>query len=210
MSDDFIRDEVLRLQYLYKQNDIIRFSHSRDSIPHKTQSVGEHVYTLVALANYFFKLENLEGKIDLNKVIKMLLVHDMTEIVTGDVICVAKTNDDTINEANALNEVKGQLPQYFASNYIELVDEFEQKQTAEALFAQSLDKFEGQLSWITREWVMEVIEVDKRKGIDINEVYIQTMDKVYSLIEKGGFSVMKRYLDEIDNIRMSHGLIIPK
>ncbi len=49
---------------------------------------------MLHLAYYFRDLEDPKRLMDFDKVVRMILVHDMGEIETGDISCVLKTQLD--------------------------------------------------------------------------------------------------------------------
>lgn len=82
--------------------------------------------------------------IQLDKVIKMLLVHDVIEIDAGDVdiFDVQARADNEANERRAAERIFGLLPEPHASELKALWEEFEARQTPEAQFAYSCDRFQ--------------------------------------------------------------------
>jgi len=59
----------------------IRHSHTSDS--NRIESAAEHSWMLALIALSLF--EHLETKIDQLRVLKMVLIHDLAEAVTGDI-----------------------------------------------------------------------------------------------------------------------------
>jgi putative hydrolase of HD superfamily len=81
--------------------------------------------------------------VDMLKVIKMLLVHDIAEIDTGDFFIYSK--DDRISaerESEAAERIFGLLPDDLKSGLMALWKEFEEGKTSEARFALAIDRFE--------------------------------------------------------------------
>ncbi|ETZ21414.1 HD domain-containing protein [Pedobacter sp. V48] len=83
-------------------------------------------------------------KIDLLKVIKMLLIHDLVEIDAGDIFLydtsVSHTNTEA--ELSAAKRIFGLLPSEQADELILIWKEFETGETAESEFARAMDRFE--------------------------------------------------------------------
>src|ERR1700692_223928 len=83
-----------------------------------------------------------EPNTDINHVIRMLLVHDIGEIDTGDTFVFVQGGWDERKAAEliAVKRIFGLLPQNQAAAFLELWEEFELSQTPEARFANSVDR----------------------------------------------------------------------
>lgn len=79
---------------------------------------------------------------DINQVIKLLLVHDIGEIDTGDTIVYANADWDALKaeEQAAVQRIFGLLPATQAQHLLALWQEFEAGETAEAKFAHACDR----------------------------------------------------------------------
>ncbi|RYG26950.1 MAG: HD domain-containing protein [Chitinophagaceae bacterium] len=82
--------------------------------------------------------------VDVLKVLKMVLIHDIVEIDSGDVFFYdsAKSHSNTDEERKAANRIFGMLPEEQASEFIAVWEEFETGDTPEAKFARAMDKLE--------------------------------------------------------------------
>jgi len=79
--------------------------------------------------------------VDINRVLRMLLIHDLCEIDTGDVIvyaAVGSAHEEA--EAAATQRILGMLPNAMGDEYIALWHEFEASKSADARFAKALDR----------------------------------------------------------------------
>ena len=85
--------------------------------------------------------------LDVLRVLKMLIVHDLVEIDAGDTFAydVAAMADQHEREAVAAKRIFGLLPDDQAAEFRALWDEFEAKNTAEAKFATAVDRFQPML-----------------------------------------------------------------
>jgi len=83
-------------------------------------------------------------EIDLFRVIKMLLVHDLVEIDAGDTFAYDTNGqgDKYERELLAAERIFGMLPEEQGAELMELWEEFENKETKEAQFAASLDRLQ--------------------------------------------------------------------
>lgn len=85
--------------------------------------------------------------IDVFKVIKMLLIHDIVEIDVGDTFLYANHRDEVFEkEKQAAERIFGLLPETQKEEFFALWLEFEEKKTAEAKFAGSLDRLQPMLA----------------------------------------------------------------
>ncbi len=117
--------------------------HSWLSNSTRQESVAEHTWMLCLLAMIIS--EKLDSKINLFKVLKMLIIHDLAEAVTGDIPAheISKRQKNKYkNEERVFKKLTPLLSQKNANEIIRLWREFEKKKTVEAKFANSLDKIE--------------------------------------------------------------------
>jgi putative hydrolase of HD superfamily len=72
----------------------------------------------------------------MNRVVRMLLVHDIGEIDSGDTIVFAEEGweERKAAELNAVNRILSLLPEDQSANLFALWQEFERSETPEALF----------------------------------------------------------------------------
>jgi putative hydrolase of HD superfamily len=110
----------------------------------RTESVAEHSWSLCLLAWRVF--DELTVEVDQLRVLKMLIVHDLPEIITGDIPVFDKMTmqqQALAAEAKALADIAGMLPDALGAEIVALCDEFEAAQTPEAQVAKALDKLEA-------------------------------------------------------------------
>jgi putative hydrolases of HD superfamily len=103
---------------------------------------AEHSWHLAMMA--LILLEHSNEKVDLLKVLKMVLIHDIVEIDTDDVFLfdTVKDHDNADDELVAAKRIFGILPPEQAGELLEIWQEFEAGETAEAKFAKAIDRFE--------------------------------------------------------------------
>jgi len=82
--------------------------------------------------------------IDVLKVLKMVLIHDIVEIDAGDTFIydTLKSHSNTDNERKAAIRIFGLLPKEQGDELIAIWEEFETGATNEAKFAKSMDRLE--------------------------------------------------------------------
>jgi putative hydrolase of HD superfamily len=104
------------------------------------ENSAEHSWQIALLA------ASLAGyaaaSIDINRVIMMLLVHDIGEIDTGDTIFFAEGGwtERKSDELAAVKRIFGLLPEAQSARYLALWQEFEAAETPEARFANAADR----------------------------------------------------------------------
>jgi putative hydrolase of HD superfamily len=104
------------------------------------ENSAEHSWQIALLAA---SLESYaQAPVDIDRVIAMLLVHDIGEIDTGDTIVFAVGGWDERKQAElaAVTRIFGMLPEPKRSHFLELWTEFERGETAESLFANAADR----------------------------------------------------------------------
>ena len=104
------------------------------------ESVAEHSWR-AALMAYLMKDEFPEA--DMDKVIRMLLIHDLGECFTGDIPVFEKTAVDEASEEKLLNDWVASLPEPFAAEMAALYKEMEARQTLEAKIYKCIDGLEA-------------------------------------------------------------------
>ena len=82
--------------------------------------------------------------VDVLKVLKMVLIHDIVEIDAGDTFIydTQKSHTNTDNETIAAKRIFGLLPDEQAEELIAIWQEFEEGQSNEAKFAKTMDRLE--------------------------------------------------------------------
>lgn len=105
----------------------------------RVESVAEHVYGVLMLAVAMHS--EYKYDIDINKVIFMLAVHELEEIIIGDLTLfqISKEEKEKLGH-EAIEKVLANL--LTKDKIVELIKEFDAKETKEALFAFYCDKLE--------------------------------------------------------------------
>ena len=85
--------------------------------------------------------------LDVLRILKMVLIHDLVEIDAGDTFAYDVKNmaDQHEREAKAATRIFGLLPADQTAEFRALWDEFEEKKTPEAKFAAACDRFHPML-----------------------------------------------------------------
>ncbi len=108
----------------------------------RQESVAEHSWRLALIA---LTLESEFSNIDINKVIRILLVHDLGEIICGDVPVFPPRprNDKAAKERDAMHVLTKELSEEKKKEIIGLWEEYESCSTNEARLAKTIDKIEA-------------------------------------------------------------------
>lgn len=130
---DFII-EIDKIKYITRRTKLF------DSDRHENDA--EHSWHLAMMA--IILSEHANEQIDILKVIKMVLIHDIVEIDAGDTFIydTNKNHTNTDAELKAAKRIFGILPQEQAEELINLWQEFEDGKTSEAKFARTMDRLE--------------------------------------------------------------------
>jgi putative hydrolase of HD superfamily len=108
----------------------------------RLENSAEHSWHLAMMA--IVLQEHANEPVDLGRVLRMLLIHDIVEIDAGDTYAYDTQGNlgKAERENKAADRLFGLLPEDQAGQIRELWDEFEERQTAEARFANALDRFQ--------------------------------------------------------------------
>lgn len=125
--------EVDKLKQVLRQTILVDRSRRENS--------AEHSWHIALMVSVFAEYA-ADADIDLMRVIKMLLMHDLVEIDAGDTYCYddAGRQDQTRREEVAARRIFGLLPEDQGSELRTLWDEFEEKRSPESRFANALDR----------------------------------------------------------------------
>ena len=107
------------------------------------ESVAEHSWRVTLMA-YLTRDEFPE--LDMDKVMRMCLIHDLGECFTGDIPSFEKTAEDTIREDSLLARWVADLPQPYRRDMAALYAEMDALETPEAKLYKALDKLEAVIS----------------------------------------------------------------
>jgi len=155
----------------------------------RRENSAEHSWHIALMA--ILLSEYATEPIDVLRVVKMLLLHDLVEIDAGDTFCY----DDRGHESKAEREMQAAdrlfslLPPDQASEFRALWDEFEAQETADAQFAATLDRLQPllnnhqtqghtwQLHDISRDRVMQRVAPMQGSAPDLWQFVQQLLDE---------------------------------
>ena len=130
------------------------------------ENVASHSWRMALMA-YFMTDEFPE--LDMNKVIKMCLIHDLGECFTGDIPSFLKTDADTTREDSLLAQWVSSLPAPYCTEMAALYAEMDALETDEARLYKALDKLEAVIqhneapisTWLPREYALNLTYADE-------------------------------------------------
>lgn len=133
----------------------------------RQESVAEHVWRTSLMAILLEPF--LQKQIDLYKVLKMIIIHDLAEIETGDTPTFLLDAEKNAKETAAMESIKRLLNNKTGNEIFNLWKEFNEAETNEARFALALDKLEANLQHNesdVRTWTQD----DKDQVFKIDEI----------------------------------------
>lgn len=137
------------------------------------ESVADHTYGVSVLAMVFADKYGMNSE----KLLKMALLHDLAESVTGDFLPheISKESKHLV-ESQSLTEILSHLPPSLSENYRVIWEEYEECKSRESLLIHDLDKLEMALQaakyageGIPQERLQEFID-SSRKEITSKEL----------------------------------------
>ncbi len=167
----------------------------------KTRPVGLDRYENSAEHSWHVCLSALMLKefandaVDIDRVIKMLLIHDLGEIDCGDTIIYAsETKKLKAEEAAGLQRILSMLPEDTAQKYMTLWYEFEAGVTSDSKYARAIDRVPpllhnlhgGGHSWRENEIAKEhVFHLNRRIGDGSEKLWSVLEEKLEQAVDSG-------------------------
>lgn len=138
MKNDRLTQQIGFLIEIDRLKSVIRRTYLANGTRHENSA--EHSWHLAMMAMVLS--EHANEKVELLRVLKMLLIHDIVEIDAGDTFIYDKVGalDKEEREQKAAERIFGLLPEEQTRELRDLWDEFEAGDTPEARFAKSLDR----------------------------------------------------------------------
>jgi putative hydrolase of HD superfamily len=192
----------MNFEHLLKQ---VAFIHEIDKVKYilrktklfnsdRNENDAEHSWHLAIMAILLAEYAN--EPVDILKIVKMLLIHDVVEIDAGDIFLYDSKVDhtNTESELQAAKRIFGLLPNEQATDLIRIWEEFEAGITMEAKFARAMDRLEPLLQNISnnggtwREFGVKFEQVLAKKSvIELGSVYLWEFAKglIDESIKKG-------------------------
>lgn len=153
------------------------------------ESVAEHSWRLALTALF---LRDEFPSLDMDRVIRMCLIHDLGECFTGDIPSFLKSGGDEERERSALETWVASLPAPYSVELKTLYAEMDALETDEARLYKALDKLEAVIqhnesdiaTWLPREYELNLTYADENVAFSDylkrlrEEVRRETRDKI--------------------------------
>ena len=154
------------LQVLHTAEKLKDTTRHCDTSSGRRESVAEHSWRLALMA---FFLRDEFPRADMDKVLRMCLVHDLGECFTGDIPSFLKTAADTEREDTLLERWVRGLPAPYCTELTALYGEMDALETQEARLYKALDKLEAVIqhneapisTWLPREYALNMTYADE-------------------------------------------------
>jgi putative hydrolase of HD superfamily len=168
--------EVDRLKEVYRQSYILHADRHENS--------AEHSWHLAIAALLLSEYAN--QPVDTSRVIRMALVHDLVEIDAGDTFIhdTAGNLEKAAKEEKAAERIFGLLPPDQRDAWRGLWNEFEQRQTVEAKFANALDRLLPVLhNYFTNGRSWKEHGITQEQALQKNAAIAEGSEVIWNLVE---------------------------
>ncbi|KAL3098015.1 hypothetical protein niasHT_027560 [Heterodera trifolii] len=128
------------------------------------ETVASHMYRMATLA---MTLSAHRTDLDVNKCIRMALVHDIGEAIIGDITphCGVSNEEKFKREKEAVETISNWLPETVGDEWKNLWREYDEGKSAEAKAVKQLDKL---------DMLAQAFSYEKRLSIDLTEFFDAT------------------------------------
>lgn len=124
------------------------------------ESVAEHSWRIALMA---LLMRDEFPEIDMDKVIRMCLIHDLGEAFTGDIPTFEKKEEDSEKEDEIFSQWISTFPNPYDEEFTELLKEMNERKTNEAKLYKALDNLEAVIqhneadisTWIELEYDLQ-------------------------------------------------------
>jgi len=138
MADQKLKSIIKFLQDAEQLKDTLRSAHTTEG---RQESTAEHSWRLCLMVLLF---EEDYADLDILKLMKICLIHDLGEAVNGDIAAVDQVGaaDKNDEERKDLYSLTSSLPEGPQHKIMALWDEYDQGSSPEARLAKAFDKLE--------------------------------------------------------------------
>ena len=183
MNTSALREQMSFLREVEKLKGVLRANKTVDG---RNENSAEHSWHVALMA--LVLEEHASSPIDMLKVIKLLLIHDLVEIDAGDTWLYEENQESKLeDETRAAIRLFSLLPENQKDEYVMLWREFESRSTEEAKFASAIDGIQPLLNHVVTgnpEDGVIPLEKVRNKKMYISEFTPKLWDLVDELIEE--------------------------
>lgn len=177
------------LEVAERLKDTTRHCYTRNG---RRESVAEHSW-MMTLMGFFMKDEFPD--VDMDKVIRMCIIHDLGEAFTGDIPTFEKNEAHEKSEEELLNMWVETLPTNTAKEMRELYEEMAKRESKEAKVYKAIDSLEALIqhnisdisTWIPKEYELNKTYADDKVAFSEylksvrEEIRVDTLKKLGEL-----------------------------
>ena len=170
--------EIDKMKQIYRKNVVIGTE--------RNENDAEHSWHLAMMAILLSEYA-ADPEMDLLKVVKMVLIHDLVEIDAGDTFCYDEEGykDKEEREKKAAKRLFNMLPTDQAQEILSLWREFEDLNTPEARFAACLDRFQPLiLNYNTKGHTWQIPGVTKEDVFKRNSLLKENASELWKFAEE--------------------------
>ncbi len=191
-------DDLLKQISFIKEIDKVKYIQRKTKLfnSDRPENDAEHSWHLAMMT--IVLAAHSDKPIDVLKVLKMVLIHDIVEIDAGDTFIYdsEKNHTNTDEELMAAQRIFGLLPTDQAEEFIAIWEEFEAGLTDEAKFAKSMDRLEP---------LLQNTSNNGGTWAEFNVPYQKVYDKKKAI--KEGSSVLWNYAENLLNESVAKGIL---
>ncbi len=198
MATERLKKQIEFILEVDKIKNIFRMTKIHDGS--RRENDAEHSWHLTLMAFLLSEYSKADN-IDILKVMKMCIVHDIVEIDAGDTFCydVAGNLDKLEREQKAAERIFGLLPEDQGMELKALWEEFDAMETPEAKYAAALDRLQPvMLNYLNNGGTWQEHHITKEQVVKRN-----------SRIEEGAPELWK-FASELIDEAITKGLLAEK
>jgi putative hydrolase of HD superfamily len=194
-------DNLLRQIAFIKEIDKLKYILRRTKLfnSDRHENDAEHSWHLAMMT--IVLAEHSNKPIDVLKVLKMVLIHDIVEIDAGDTFMydTTKSHTNTEQELIAAKRIFGLLPKEQSEEFAAIWQEFEDGITDDAKFAKSMDRLEP---------LLQNASNNGGTWAEFNVPYEKVYDKKKAI--KEGSTAIWEYAENLINESVEKGILKKK
>ena len=192
-------DNLLKQVAFIKEIDKLKYIQRKTKLfnSDRHENDAEHSWHLAMMT--IVLAEHSDKPIDVLKVLKMVLIHDIVEIDAGDIFIYdsTKSHANTDEELIAAKRIFGLLPVEQAEEFIAIWEEFEEGATDDAKFAKAMDRFEP---------LLQNTSNNGGTWAEFNVPYQKVYNKKKAI--KNGSTTIWNYAENLLNESVDKGILI--
>ncbi|MBP9742751.1 MAG: HD domain-containing protein [Burkholderiales bacterium] len=180
----------------------------------RQESVAEHVWRMSLLG--MMVAPYLDRKINVERFLKIIIVHDIVEVYAGDVpitessVNIEVKRQKEKNEKAAIEKIKKFLPKPLCEEIDSLWHEYEENLTPEAKIAHALDKIEAQAqhneagidTWVKEEYhfayKLPLYTANEKILEDISNILINEVNVMLKNTKHGKTNIKASILEHLE------------